>query len=43
MWQQSVKNGTAVELVEQDAKDAVRSARGGSLENPEAAAKSAIQ
>lgn len=43
MWQQSVKNGTAVELVEQDAKDAVRTARGGSLENPEAAAKSAIQ
>ncbi|KAL8655347.1 MAG: hypothetical protein Q9210_000943, partial [Variospora velana] len=43
MWQRSVKNGTALEVIEQDAKDAVRTATGGSLENPEAAAKNAIQ
>lgn len=42
-WQQSVKNGTAPEVIEQDAMDAVRTATGGILENPEAASKNAIQ
>ncbi|KAI4277996.1 MAG: hypothetical protein L6R35_006112 [Caloplaca aegaea] len=42
-WQQSVKNGTAPEAIEQDAMDAVRTATGGILENPEAASKNAIQ
>lgn len=43
MWQRSVKSGTASELLQQDAQDAVRTAKGGIPENPEAAAKSAIQ
>ncbi|KAL8839639.1 MAG: hypothetical protein Q9170_001645 [Blastenia crenularia] len=43
MWQRQVKNGTASELVQEDAKDAVRTAKGGIAENPEAAAKSAIR
>ncbi|KAL8721891.1 MAG: hypothetical protein Q9225_001527 [Loekoesia sp. 1 TL-2023] len=43
MWQRQVKNGTVTELVEQDAKDAARTAKGGITENPEAAAKNALQ
>lgn len=45
MWQRSVKGDAASELVQQDAKDAVRTAKdaSGVTENPEAAAKNAIQ
>ncbi len=43
MWQRSVKDGSASELVEQGAKDALKSAKGGITENPEAPAKSALQ
>lgn len=42
-WQRQVKNGTVSELVQQDAKDAARTAKGDITENPEAASKSAIQ
>ncbi|KAI4251683.1 MAG: hypothetical protein LQ352_004708 [Teloschistes flavicans] len=41
-YQQSVKAGTVAEAVEQDAKDAAQTMKG-TAENPEAAAKSAIQ
>lgn len=41
MWQRSVKDGS--ELVEQDAKDVLKTAEGGVTENPEAPAKSALQ
>ncbi|KAL8701311.1 MAG: hypothetical protein Q9201_004982 [Fulgogasparrea decipioides] len=43
LWQRQVKAGTAVsEAVQQDAKDVARTVKG-TTENPEAAAKSAIQ
>lgn len=43
MWQRSVKQGTATELVQQDAEDVAKTVKGGVPENPEAVAKSAIQ
>lgn len=43
MWQRQVKQGTATGLVQQDAEDVAKTVKGGIPENPEAAAKSAIQ
>ncbi|KAL8808515.1 MAG: hypothetical protein Q9182_000066 [Xanthomendoza sp. 2 TL-2023] len=41
-WQQSVKNGTVAEVAQESAEDAAGTAKG-IAQNPEAAAKSAVQ
>ncbi|KAL9031453.1 MAG: hypothetical protein Q9196_000514 [Gyalolechia fulgens] len=43
MWKRQVKQETASGLIQQDAEDVVKTVKGGVPENPEAAAKSAIQ
>ncbi|KAL9594879.1 MAG: hypothetical protein Q9219_006787, partial [cf. Caloplaca sp. 3 TL-2023] len=43
MWQRSNKKDSVSELVQQDAQDALKTAKGGTVENPKAAAKSAIE
>ncbi|KAL8938538.1 MAG: hypothetical protein Q9216_003842 [Gyalolechia sp. 2 TL-2023] len=43
MWQRQVKQETASGLVQQDVEDVVKTVKEGVPENPEAAAKSAIQ